>query len=126
MKDILTRITESIGDNIAKKDNKNIFLSEKLHLNDDIKINTRPPLTVDIGDISWKDILIALDKEDKTLLGKVKDFIETSDYIANKYQKKPKGSPSLPSRSRTSSSSCSPSRRYSSGGCYSPPSRGGC
>lgn len=125
MKDILTRITESIGNNIAAKENKNIFLTEKLHLNDDIKINTRPPLTVDIGDIAWKDILIALDKEDKTLLGKMKDFIQTSDYIANKYQKKKGGSPSLPSRNRNTSS-YTPSSRYSSGGCYSPPSRGGC
>jgi len=133
MKDILTKLTESIGDTIANRFNKNEFITEKLHLTDDIKINTRPPLTVDIGDIQWKDILIALDKEDKKLLENIKDFIQTSDYIANKYSKqnKPKKNP-LPSRSSSSRSSNSgwgniSCGRHSSSCSWSSPSyRSGC
>ena len=128
MKSLLTRLTESVGDTIANHYIKNEFITEKLHLDDKVKVNTRPPLSVEIGDINMKDVLVALDKENKGLLEKLKDFIETSDFIANKYAKKnanvnpPKQTSnnssscgSSISRSRVSGSSCGSSTRWHSG-----------
>ena len=130
MRSLLTRLTESIGDTIANHYIKNEFVTEKLHLNDKVQVNTRPPLSVELGDINMKDVLIALDKENKSLLNQLKDFIETSDFIANKYAKKnsnvkaPSSSSSCgrtnygnscgssrSSRARQSSSSCGGSYR---------------
>lgn len=117
MRSLLTRLTESIGDTIANHYIKNEFVTEKLHLNDKVQVNTRPPLSIELGDINMKDVLVALDKENKSLLNQLKDFIETSDFIANKYAKKNSnvkapssssscGSSSGSSRARQSSSSC--------------------
>lgn len=109
MRSLLTRLTESIGDTIANHYIKNEFVTEKLHLNDKVQVNTRPPLSVELGDINMKDVLVALDKENKSLLNQLKDFIETSDFIANKYAKKNsnvKAPSSSSSCGRSSGSSC--------------------
>ena len=121
MKSLLTKLTESVGTTFAKYNTRNEFLTEKLHLDDKVKVNTRPPLSVEIGDISMKDVLIALDKENKNLLSQLKNFIETSDFIANKYAKKNSNvNPPKPLRPRTSSSSsssCGGSSRGWRSGC---------
>lgn len=65
-----------------------------------------------------KDVLVALDKENKGLLEQLKDFIETSDFIANKYAKKNANvnPPKQTSNNSSSGSSCGRSRSSSSCG----------
>lgn len=138
MKSLFTRLTENIGDSLAKNVNKNLLIQEKLKLDKHID---DPHLT----DFNIGEIIDVLKKENPTLLKNLDDFVQNSrglKEIAKKKKEKKSKSTSSRSSSRSSSSGSScgsstnwgsscgssrSSRSYSSGGCYSSGrSSGGC
>ena len=137
MKSLLTRITESIGDEIARNSNNNIF--EKLSINK----NTRLRKNIPLKGIDLEKFMKDLKEENPDLADKVDDYIQTSKKFKNNNQKpKPTLKPRSSSSSRSygggcgssSSGSCGRSSGYSgsscgrsySGGCGSGRSSGGC
>lgn len=126
MKSLLTKITENIGDSIAQASNKNELVSEKLHLNSNIKVADDKQLTIKMKDIQMKDLLDAIEKEDTDLSKLLTEFIANSQTLKKKYAKKSQrtsssyggcGSSSRNSGCGSSRSSWSPS--WGSGGCGS-------
>ena len=117
MKSLLTRLTETIGDNIAVNINNNIL--EKLVINKDIDA---PVIT----DFTIKELAEALEKEEPELFKKLGEYVAQSkklNQIANK--RKPK---QQPQRGGSSSSTRSRSRSTgsSSGGYGSSRSSSSC
>lgn len=110
MKDIITRITEYIGNEVAKRINNNII---------DEMINNN------YEDVDFKQFMKDLYQEDAELYRKVNDYVKKSELI-KKNKKKPivrtvythydDGGGCGSSRN---SSSCGSSSRRSSGGCGS-------
>lgn len=136
MKSLFTRLTENIGDSLAKNVNKNLLIQEKLKLDKHID---DPHLT----DFNIGEIIDVLKKENPTLLKNLDDFVQNSrglkEIAKKKKAKKEKSTSTSRSSSRSSSSggscgsstnwgsSCGSSRSYSSGSCYSSGrSSGGC
>jgi len=137
MRSLLTQLTEAIGDSIAQATQKNELVTEKLHLNSNIKVKGSSQLTIKMSDIPMKDLLDAIEKEDADLSKLLTEFIENSPTLRKKFAKKHTPS-ARPSSRRSSSSgcgsttnwgsSCGSSSRHSSwgGGCGSSSSRSGC
>ena len=124
MRSLLTTITESIGDSIARKSPDNELIIEKLHLDSNIKMKSNA--TIKMEEVSMKDLVTALKKDDQDLLGLLKDFIANNQTLNKKYGKKP--APARSSSSSSSSGGCGSSTRWGGGcggGSYSRSSWGG-
>jgi len=106
MKSLLTRLTESIGDEIARNSNNNIF--EKLSINK----NTRLRKNISLKGMDLEKFIKDLKEENPELADQVDEYIQTSKKFSNN-QNKPKQT-TKPTPRRSSSSS----RSYS-GGCGS-------
>ena len=134
MKSLLTRITESIGDEIARNSNNNIF--EKLSINK----NTRLRKNISLKGIDLEKFIKDLKEENPELADQIDEYIQTSKKFQNQAKSKQTSKPT-PRRSSSSSSSggscgssanwgssCgrSSSRRSYGGGCGSSRSSGGC
>lgn len=140
MRSLLTQLTEAIGNSIAQAAPKNELVTEKLHLNSNIKVKGSSQLTIKMSDIPMKDLLDAIEKEDADLSKLLTEFIENSPTLRKKFAKK--HTPSTRSSSRSSSSwgggcgsssrssswggGCGYTSRSRSGGCGPSPSQGGC
>ena len=137
MRSLLTQLTEAIGDSIAQATQKNELVTEKLHLNSNIKVKGSSQLTIKMSDIPMKDLLDAIEKEDADLSKLLTEFIENSPTLRKKFAKKHTPS-TRPSSRRSSGSSCGSSTNWGSscgsssrrsswgGGCGSSSSRSGC
>ena len=112
MKSILTKLTESIGNNIATNHNKNEFLNEKLSLTSDYNLS-------DLDPDKLQDILKANPDLWSEIQKELKKSQKTKEALRKKKENRPK--PSRQSKSSRSSSSS-----YSGGGCGSSYSSGGC
>lgn len=120
MKSLLTILTESIGDEIARNSNNNIL--EKLSINK----NTRLRKNVQLKGIDLEKFMKDLKEENPELADKVDDYIQNSNKFKNNNQKpKPTLKPRRSSSSSRSygggcgsnSSSCGRSSGYSGSSC---------
>ena len=120
MRSLLTQLTEAIGNSIAQAAQKNELVTEKLHLNSNIKVKGSSQLTIKMSDIPMKDLLDAIEKEDADLSKLLTEFIENSPTLRKKFAKKhtPSTRPSSRSRSSSSGGGCGSSASYG-GGCGS-------
>jgi len=123
MKSLLTRLTESIGDEIARNSNNNIF--EKLSINKNTKLRKNIPLK----GIDLENFIKDLKEENPELADKVDDYIQNSKKFQNNIKKsKPNPKPTTRSSSSirsygggcgsgSNSSSCGSSRSSRSSSC---------
>ena len=118
MRSLLTQLTEAIGNSIAQAAQKNELVTEKLHLNSNIKVKGSSQLTIKMSDIPMKDLLDAIEKEDADLSKLLTEFIENSPTLRKKFAKKHTPSTRTSSRSSSSYSGCGSSTRWG-GGCGS-------
>lgn len=127
MKSLFTRLTENIGDTLAKNINKNLLVQEKLKIGKDSSIYK-------LSDFTIEELIPILRQEDPDLLKELDSFVNRSKglyeigkkkNVKNRTTKpavknnKKTSSPSNGSCGRSTgySGSCGSSRSYSRGGC---------
>lgn len=117
MRSLLTQLTESIGNQLAQMTDKNELLTEKLHLNDQIKTKAHPNKIINVSEITIKELIAALDKEDSDLSNLLKEFITNSDYLYKKYARAKQRTNSITYSSNGGCSSLPWASRYSRSSC---------
>ena len=120
MKSLLTRLTESIGDNIARTMNKNEFIDENSRMEAyHITGNTGG---VTLTDLSGRQLAKILDKENPALLKEIQKHLATSKECKKlnpKEAPRKRETTSSSSPSSSSNGSCGRSSGYSDNSCGS-------